>query len=182
MSDQNPPEQGSFGSPPPGSDPVGPGPGATPPAGSGSVPPPPPAGSGSTPPPSPAPSISSTPSTPSGPPAHPSTASAAMQSGAEAITDSSAGFLPALFDFSFNSFVTPKIVRFVYVLATIWAVVMYVIVVISSFGQSVTNGLIALVFGPLVAVIWLAIVRIGLEFGISVVRMSEDVHKRLPQA
>ncbi len=37
MSDQNPPEQGSFGSPPPGSDPVGPGAGSTPPAGSGSV-------------------------------------------------------------------------------------------------------------------------------------------------
>ena len=174
MSDQNPPEQGSFGSPPPGSDPVGPGPGATPPAGSGSTPPPPPAPMTSSTPASPA--------TPSGPPAHPSTASAAMQSGAEAITDSSAGFLPALFDFSFNSFVTPKIVRFVYVLATIWAVVMYVIVVISSFTQSVTNGLIALVLGPLVAVIWLAVVRIGLEFGISVVRMSEDVHKRLPQA
>ena len=165
MSDQNPPEQGSFGSPPPGSDPLGPGPGAIPPAGGSTPPPPPPA-----------------PVNPSGPPSHPSTTSAAVASGAGAITDSSAGFLPALFDFSFNSFVTPKIVRFVYVLATIWAVVMYVIVVISSFTQSVTTGLIALVFGPLIAIIWLAVVRIGLEFGISVVRMSEDVHKRLPHA
>jgi hypothetical protein len=59
---------------------------------------------------------------------------------------------------------------------------MYVIVVISSFTQSVTTGLLALVFGPLIAIIWLAVVRIGLEFGISVVRMSEDVHKRLPHA
>jgi hypothetical protein len=109
-------------------------------------------------------------------------ASSAVTSGAGAITDSSSGFFPALFDFSFNSFVTPKIVRFVYVLATIWAVVMYVIVVISWFTQSVTSGIIALVFGPLIAIIWLAVVRIGLEFGISVVRMSEDVHKRLPQA
>ncbi|GAA2161555.1 uncharacterized protein DUF4282 [Humibacillus xanthopallidus] len=168
MSDQNPPEQGSFGSPPPGSDPLGPGPGATPPAAGSTPPPPPPA-----------------PVSPSGPPmqpAQPSAASSAVSSGAGAIIDSSSGFLPALFDFSFNSFVTPKIVRFVYVLATIWAVVMYVIVVITSFTQSVSSGLIALVFGPLVAIIWLAVVRIGLEFGISVVRMSEDVHKRLPQA
>jgi len=96
--------------------------------------------------------------------------------------ESSSGFLPSLFDFSFTSFVTPKIVRFVYVLAAVWAVVLYVIVVISSFTQSVSSGLIALVFGPLVAIIWLAIVRIGLEFAISIVRMSEDVHKRLPQA
>jgi hypothetical protein len=109
-------------------------------------------------------------------------ASSVVSSGAGAIVDSSAGVLPALFDFSFNSFVTPKIVRFVYVLATIWAVVMYVIFVFSAFFQSVTSGLIVLVLGPLVAIIWLAVVRIGLEFGISVVRMSEDVHKRLPQA
>jgi len=97
-------------------------------------------------------------------------------------TSEGAGFFTALFDFSFTSFVTPKLVRFVYVLAAVWAVVLYVIVVISSFTQSVSSGLIALVFGPLVAIIWLAIVRIGLEFAISIVRMSEDVHKRLPQA
>ena len=168
MSDQNPPEQGSFGSPPPGSDPLGPGPGATPPAAGSTPPPPPPASVG--------------PSVPPSQPAQPSMASSAVTAGAGAITDSSSGFFPALFDFSFNSFVTPKIVRFVYVLATIWAVVMYVIVVISWFTQSVTSGIIALVFGPLIAIIWLAVVRIGLEFGISVVRMSEDVHKRLPQA
>ncbi|TQM62071.1 DUF4282 domain-containing protein [Humibacillus xanthopallidus] len=168
MSDQNPPEQGSFGSPPPGSDPLGAGPGATPPPGGSTPPPPPPA--------------AVSPAGPPSQPAQPSMASSAVSSGAGAIVDSSTGFFPALFDFSFNSFVTPKIVRFVYVLATIWAAVMYVIVVISAFTQSVTSGLIALVFGPLVAIIWLAVVRIGLEFGISVVRMSEDVHKRLPQA
>ena len=181
MSDQNPPEQGAFGSPPPGSDPVGPGPGPSP-AGGGATPPPPP-------PPGPTGSVSPAGPTPPpaqpgqpGQPTQPGMASSAMSSGVGAITDSSSGFFPALFDFSFNTFVTPKIVRFVYVLAAIWAVVMYVLVVIAWFSQSVTNGLIALVFGPIVAIIWLAIVRIGLEFGISVVRMSEDVHRRLPQA
>ena len=183
MSDQNPPEQGSFGSPPPGSDPHGARPGATPPAGGATGPhgvPTAPAG-GATPPPPPPPASVSYSAEPSQP-AEPSAASAALSSGAGAIVESSSGFLPSLFDFSFTSFVTPKIVRFVYVLAAVWAVVLYVIVVISSFTQSVSSGLIALVFGPLVAIIWLAIVRIGLEFAISIVRMSEDVHKRLPQA
>ncbi|MEO7446881.1 MAG: DUF4282 domain-containing protein [Humibacillus sp.] len=123
------------------------------------------------------------------PPAHPQaahpsateTAHAAVQSGAAAVSESSAGFLPALFDFSFTTFVTPKIVRLVYVLATIWAALMYVVVVVSQFSHGVLTGLVALVLGPLVAVLWLAVVRIGLEFGISVVRMSEDIHRRLPQ-
>jgi len=35
------------------------------------------------------------------------------------------GFFGALFDFSFNSFVTPKIVKLVYVLATILLVLTY---------------------------------------------------------
>jgi hypothetical protein len=176
MSDQNPPEQGSFGSPPPGSDPVGPPPGASPATGSGSVPPPPssgaaPAGAGDAP---------HYPTTSSG--TSPSAASTAMHSGADAIVDSSAGFLPALFDFSFTRFVTPKIVRFVYVLATVWAVLMYVLIVIQQFTVSIWAGIIALVFGPVLVLIWLAFVRIALEFAISIVRMSEDVHRRLPQA
>ncbi len=179
MSDQNPPEQGSFGSPPPGSDPVGPPPGSSPAPGSGSVPPLPssgaaPAGPGG------APDYPTTPAASS--PSSPSAASTAMHSGADAIVDSSAGFLPALFDFSFTRFVTPKIVRFVYVLATVWAVLMYALIVIQQFTVSIWAGIIALVFGPVLVLIWLAFVRIALEFAISIVRMSEDVHRRLPQA
>ncbi|EWT03103.1 hypothetical protein N865_03600 [Intrasporangium oryzae NRRL B-24470] len=94
----------------------------------------------------------------------------------------SGGFVQALFDYGFNTFVTPKIVKFVYVLATIWIAVIYVVYVITAFTDSVGYGVIVLVIGALFAFIWLAVVRIGLEFAISVVRMSEDVHKRLPQA
>jgi hypothetical protein len=168
MSDQNPPEQGAFGSPAPGSEPSQPG---TPPPGA------PAGGGGSTPPPPPPSSPTPEPEPPrqSGPGTY-------VTSGGDAIVDSSTGFFPALFDFSFNNFVTPKIVRFVYVLAVIWAVVAYVLVVISAFASNgLGYGLVVLILGPLFALIWLAIVRIGLEFGISVVRMSEDVHKRLPQ-
>ncbi len=93
-----------------------------------------------------------------------------------------AGFLGALFDFSFNRFVTPMLVKLVYVLATIYAVIVYVIIVIAGFTNGVFAGLIVLILGPIGAIIWLAVVRIGLEFGISVVRMSQDIHQRLPQA
>ena len=207
MSDQNPPEQGAFGSPAPGPSgpgvpapggpgpqggapgpepvPTAPAPGTTPPTPTTpptqAPPPVSPAGGTGTPPPPPA---------PGGPgPGHPGpehqphgAAGSFMASGGEALADSSAGFFPALFDFTFNTFVTPKIVRIVYVLAVVWAAVGYVFAVIGGFASSIGTGLVALIFGPIVAIIWLAVVRIGLEFGISVVRMSEDVHRRLPQA
>jgi len=212
MSDQNPPEQGAFGSPAPGSPgpgsptPGGPGPqggapgtepvpGAPTPGSIPSAPPPPPAsgaGGPGTPPPPPVGPASPGQAGPPGPPGPPHLEphephehggpGAFVTAGGEALADSSSGFFPALFDFTFNTFVTPKIVRIVYVLAVVWAVLGYLFAVIGGFASSITTGLVALVFGPIVAIIWLAVVRIGLEFGISVVRMSEDVHRRLPQA
>ena len=102
---------------PPAPTPSAPRPAATPPAGSGSVPPPPPPARLR-----PAPATRRTTPHPVRSAVPPRPPRLPMQSGADAIDDSSAGFLPALFDFSFTSFVTPKIVRFVYVLATVWAV------------------------------------------------------------
>ena len=40
----------------------------------------------------------------------------------------------------------------------------------------------ALILGPVFVIIYLAVIRMTLEFYLSVVRMSEDIHKRLPQA
>jgi hypothetical protein len=43
-------------------------------------------------------------------------------------------------------------------------------------------GLAVLLLGPVVLIIYLAIIRMTLEFYLSIVRMSEDINKRLPIA
>lgn len=176
-----PPEQPAFGGPPPSGQGSGPTAAVTP-----SVPPP------TEPAPAPPPaSVSSTGAYSggasfggpgSGGPYAGGPGPAPAQGLTTGVSSGSGGFLEALFDYGFNSFVTPKIVKFVYVLATVWVVIVYALSVFSGFAQSVGYGIAVLVIGPIFALIWLAIVRIGLEFAISVVRMSEDVHKRLPQA
>jgi len=93
-----------------------------------------------------------------------------------------AGFFTALFDFSFTNFVTPILVRFVYLLATVALVATWLIFVFVGFAQGAGTGLTALILGPVFVVIYLAVIRMTLEFYLSVVRMSEDIHKRLPQA
>lgn len=93
-----------------------------------------------------------------------------------------AGFFAALFDFSFTNFVTPILVRLVYLLATVALVATWLIALFAGFADSLASGLVVLVLGPVMLVIYLAIVRMTLEFFLSVVRMSEDIHKRLPQA
>jgi hypothetical protein len=87
-------------------------------------------------------------------------------------------FLGALFDFSFNHFVTPSIIRVLYVLGLIGIALTYLSFIIYAFLYSAAQGIITLLFGLIVAFIYLALWRVMLEFLLAVVRMSEDIHHR----
>jgi len=91
------------------------------------------------------------------------------------------GFFGALFDFSFNHFVTPIIVKIVYILVLIALVIGWLIAVISGFAQNVGVGLLFLVLGAIGVIVYLALIRMTLELYLSIVRMSEDIHHRLPR-
>lgn len=93
----------------------------------------------------------------------------------------SVGFFGALFDFSFTHFVTPMIVKIVYILVTVGLAIGWLVFVIAGFSDSAASGLVVLVLGAIGVVIYLALARMTLEFYLAVVRMSEDIHKRLPQ-
>lgn len=91
-----------------------------------------------------------------------------------------AGFFRALFDFSFSEFITPKVVKAVYVLATIVLALAWLVFFISAFSQSAGAGILVFLFGGIGAVLYLALIRMTLEFYLAIVRMSEDIHHRLP--
>jgi hypothetical protein len=91
------------------------------------------------------------------------------------------GFIGSLFDFTFSSFVTPKIVKFVYVLATVGLGLTYLAFVIGGFGRSAGLGMLIVVLGAAVFIVYLAFIRMTLEFYYAIVRMSEDLHHRLPR-
>jgi hypothetical protein len=86
------------------------------------------------------------------------------------------GFLGALFDFGFTSFVTPKVIKVLYMLIVIGTVVSALVVTIIAFKASTVFGLLMLVFGdPLFILIVLAIYRIILEFFVVTFRVAEDI-------
>ena len=58
----------------------------------------------------------------------------------------------------------------------------FTIYYLGAWWQGAGTGLAALILGPIFVIIYLAVIRMTLEFYLSVVRMSEDIHKRLPQA
>ncbi|MDN5779970.1 MAG: DUF4282 domain-containing protein, partial [Humibacillus sp.] len=112
-------------------------------------------------------------------PTSPTTAN--VQAAMQNVAGDSSGFISALFDFTFTRFVTPMLVRFVYLLATVVLAITWLAFLIASFTQGIGYGLFVLIIGPIIVIIYLAIIRMTLEFYLSVVRMSQDIHQRLPQ-
>ena len=88
----------------------------------------------------------------------------------------SRGFLSALFDFGFTSFVTPKVIKVLYMLIVIGTVVSALVFTIIAFKASTAFGILTLVFAdPLFILIVLAIYRIILEFFVVTFRVAEDI-------
>lgn len=88
----------------------------------------------------------------------------------------SKGFFGALFDFSFTSFVTTKIIKVLYVLILVLAGLTALVYTIIAFKVSAGFGILTLVIGdPLFIIIVMAFWRLVLEAFIVVFRISEDV-------
>jgi hypothetical protein len=99
---------------------------------------------------------------------------------------SDANPLRAAFDFGFNSYATPGLVKIIYVLALIVAALWWIggglTVLIAGVAArslgggdgSVALGVIALLLGWIPALLWLLFVRIVLEASLALVRVADD--------
>jgi hypothetical protein len=87
------------------------------------------------------------------------------------------GFFASLFDYSFSSYITPRIIKFLYVLATILVALWTLLLILLAFRLSKTLGILALLIGGplyfLIAMIW---VRVGLEALSAFFHIHRDVH------
>lgn len=90
----------------------------------------------------------------------------------------SKGFLASLFDFSFTSFVSTKLVKFLYVLVVLGAAAYALVLLAVGFRISAAAGLIFLItVCPLVFLFIVAIYRVALELMIVIFRMAEDLRE-----
>jgi uncharacterized membrane protein len=87
------------------------------------------------------------------------------------------GFFGSLFDFSFTSFVTPKIIKVIYVLVTIWTVIWALIFLRFGFkyGGAAGGFFTLLVVDPILVVLTLGAYRMVLELFMVVHRIHEDL-------
>lgn len=105
----------------------------------------------------------------------------AASSAAGVARDDTKGLLGSLFDFSFAHYVTPKIVKIVYVIVTILLAIMWagwlIFGIVTLFSDQWYIGLFTILFGWIIALVYLAIYRIGLEVFQAVVNISEKVNR-----
>jgi hypothetical protein len=86
------------------------------------------------------------------------------------------GFLGTLFDFSFTSFVTTRIIKVLYALILVLAVLSALVYTVIAFRVSAVFGFLTLVIGdPLFIIIVMAFWRLVLEAFVVVFRIAEDI-------
>ena len=87
------------------------------------------------------------------------------------------GFIGSLFDFSFNSFVTPKIIKVLYVLITAWTVLWALIFLRFGFkyGGAAGGFFTLLIVDPILILLTLGVYRMVLELFMVVHKMHDDL-------
>jgi hypothetical protein len=89
------------------------------------------------------------------------------------------GFLQALFDFSFNHFFTPKIIKLLYGLSIFCAGLVAVLFIIFGFSASTGFGIFALLVGaPLIFLLAVISSRICTELMVAIFRIAETLANR----
>lgn len=84
-------------------------------------------------------------------------------------------FFKTLFDLSFRTFVTPRIVSMVYVIGIAFGVLAALTAIIGAFVQSVGQGLFVLVIvAPIGFLLFAVYLRVVLEVFIAVIRVAEN--------
>ena len=93
------------------------------------------------------------------------------------------GFFGALFDMSFTTFVTPMIIKVVYIIGLVAIGLGTIFFALSGFfGDSPGLGVVTLIVSPILGLLYLCFFRMMCEFYVAITRMSEDINRRLPQS
>jgi hypothetical protein len=92
------------------------------------------------------------------------------------VSASTKGFIGSLFDIQFDSFVTPKIIRVLYVISIILISLGTLVLAIFGFAEFKLGGILVLLIAcPLYFFFYLAVNRVVLEIFMVVFRMSDDI-------
>ncbi len=83
------------------------------------------------------------------------------------------GFIASLFDLSFHDFVTPKIIKVLFILALIGIGFGTLIMIIVGFGRGFVAGILFLILAPILGFVYILLARLWLEVVVVLFRIEE---------
>lgn len=83
------------------------------------------------------------------------------------------GFLASLFDVSFSSLVTTRVIKILYILSMVLIGLGTLVFIGAAFSNNAATGVILLILSPLIALLYLTYVRVLLELVIAIFRIME---------
>ena len=99
-------------------------------------------------------------------------------SGVPLSADAAKGLIGSLFDLSFKSFVTPRVIQILFILELIVLAVFAISMIAMGFSQGALAGVLVLLLSPLIFLIGVLIARIYLELVIVLFRIYETLRDR----
>jgi hypothetical protein len=83
------------------------------------------------------------------------------------------GFFESLMDTRFDSLITPKLIRFLYVISMVVLAIGTIVFVIAGFAEKASTGIILLILAPIGALIYLIVIRLWLELIVVTFKIRE---------
>jgi Domain of unknown function (DUF4282) len=83
-----------------------------------------------------------------------------------------------VFDFSFQHFVTPRLIRVLYALSLLAAVLATVTWMFSGFGNGLFHGLFTFVTGPVAFLIYILCARVVMEVILAIFQIAEKLRSK----
>lgn len=86
-----------------------------------------------------------------------------------------AGFFAALFDIRFKNFITIKFASFLYIAGLVLLTLGWLVLTIAMFAtEGAGQGLLTLIIGFILLIIYVVLLRLGLEFYVAMVRTAQN--------
>ena len=99
---------------------------------------------------------------------------------ASAVWSELRALLDLVLDLSFRRFVTPRLIRLLYVLSLLAAVLAAIGWMISGFGKTWTYGLFTVITGPVAFFLYVLIARVVMEVILAIFQIAEHAQRSAP--
>ncbi len=84
------------------------------------------------------------------------------------------GFLASLFDLSFSSMITVRIIQILYVLSLLGAALYTIVIIAIAFSASDAAGVVVLILSPLIFIVFAIFARVYLEVLVVVFKIADN--------